>query len=115
MTPFKHPCNESILAFNNAIVNKDPESKKEFHCVLLYDSELEIGKTPLRPYVYVRRGKPYYFKSYHEALSYYCNIPNPASKMLSANSENELQELIDDYDRKMMDSAWVKENLIPYM
>ena len=114
-TANNYPCNDNVLALASALLKDKPERQKKFHCVVFYDTEWEVGIPPERRDVYVRRGKPRCFTSYDDALECYSNIPNPASQIFSADTEEELNELIQERDKCMHDSEWVKEFLLPYI
>lgn len=108
-----YPCNENVLALANYLLKDEPDHSKKYHAVVLYDTEWEVGIPPERKDVYVRRGEPRKFTSYEAAMDCYCNTPNPASQIFSADTMEELDELIKESDKCMNDSEWVKEFLLP--
>ena len=105
----EYPCPKSVLTFAQTVATVDEEKDKTIHCVLLYERDRH------RHSVFSRTSKPSFFRDYFDAMSFYCNTPCPASQILHADSDEEMQELIRKMDKDMSDEKWVKEELEPYL
>lgn len=49
------------------------------------------------------------------ALNAYSNIPNPASQLIEAYSQEELEEKIKQMRENFKDQNWLDKNLYPYL
>lgn len=89
------------------------ENKKKYFAVLFFNTELEIGKSN-NPNKWVCTGIKK-FTDGAQALYVYANTPNPASQLIDAYSQEELnnkiQEMFDNYNNQ----KWLNEHLYPYL
>lgn len=86
----------------------------KYYAVLLFEKAGNLGEDEIPPHVYLCTNKRY-FNNGVDALSYYANTPCPASQLLDANTEEELNDKITEMIINYQDENWLNENLYPYM
>lgn len=103
---------EEIKNISNSIIPEEYKTKKIF-AVMLFNTEFELGisNTPNK-WVNV---KNYKFNDGQSALDFYTNTPNPASQLIDATSEEELESKMNDMLQNYNDQKWLEENLYPYL
>ena len=88
-------------------------SKKKFYAVMLFCTAMEMGISNIpNKWINVRTIK---FDNGTAALEAYANIPNPASQLIDAESEEELNKEIEIMKNNYQNEKWLEENLYPYL
>ena len=86
---------------------------KKHHAVMFFHTENELGiSADDSKWVNTNTS---YFDNGFQALECYANTPCPASQLLSENTEEELQQAVEQMKKNYQDQQWLKENLIPYL
>ena len=94
--------------------NETPSERpvKDF-AVMLFENEFNLGiSNNPNKWVHLRTLK---FKDGFLALEAYANIPNPASQLIRACSEEELEQEIQQMKDNYQNQSWLEENLYPYL
>lgn len=94
-------------------LNKKTPNKK-LHALMLFDTErnLRISEDPTK-WVHMKTLK--FGNRGDLALYSYANIPNPASQLIDALSEEELEEKELQMIENFKDQNWLNENIYPYI
>lgn len=80
---------------------------------MLFETEMNLGISN-NPNKWVNL-KNLYFNDSLSALEAYANIPNPASQLVEANDDYELQCKMGEMMINYRDDSWLNENLYPYI
>lgn len=93
---------------------KDKLPNKKLHALMLFDHERNLGisQDPTK-WVHLKTLK--FGNRGDLALYAYANIPNPASQLIEALSEEELKEKELQMIENFKDQNWLNENLYPYI
>ena len=83
------------------------------YLLMLFETEIELGVSN-QPNRWECTGVKY-FTNGMAALDAYANIPNPASQLIDAQTEEGLIQGALETVRGMKDKAWLDENLYPYL
>jgi hypothetical protein len=83
------------------------------YAVMLFETEMNLGISNI-PNKWVNL-KNLYFNDSLSALEAYANIPNPASQLVEANDDYELQCKMGEMMINYRDDSWLNENLYPYI
>lgn len=104
--------NEFIEACYNRLKENTP--KEKVHSLMLFDTERNLGisKDPTK-WVHMKTLK--FGNRGDLALYSYANIPNPASQLIDALSEEELEEKELQMIENFKDQNWLNENIYPYI
>ena len=86
----------------------------KYFAVLLFYTAGEINDTELPPHVYLCTNIVK-FNNGEKALNYYANTPCPASQLIDAESEEELNIKCKEMCINMQNEDWLNENLFPYL
>lgn len=86
----------------------------KYFAVLLFYTAGEIGNTELPPHVYMCTNIVK-FDNGEKALNFYANTPCPASQLIDAESEEELNIKCKEMCFNMQDEDWLNKNLFPYL
>jgi hypothetical protein len=83
------------------------------YAVMFFETELTLGMstTPGKWH----NTKTVYTDNGYEALNIYANTPCPASQLLKANTEEELEMQINEMKNNFKDEDWLNENLYPFL
>lgn len=87
---------------------------KKVHAVLLFDTELNLGISN-NPTKWVHMKTLNFGDRGDLALNAYANIPNPASQIISAATEEELNQLEQEMIQNYQNQEWLNVNLYPYL
>ena len=103
---------EFIEACYNRLNKKTPN--KKYHALMLFDHERHLGisQDPTK-WVHLKTLK--FGNRGDLALYAYANIPNPASQLIDALTEEELEEKEMQMIENFKDQNWLNENLYPYL
>lgn len=93
---------------------KDKSSNKKYHALMLFDHERNLGISE-NPTKWVHLKTLKFGNRGDLALYAYANIPNPASQLIEALSEEELEEKELQMIENFKDQNWLNENLYPYL
>ena len=88
--------------------------KAKFFAVMLFYPGYEIGLPFPENNTWINT-RTFKYTNYQEALNAYANIPCPASQLIEANTEEELQAQMEQMLRNYHDPKWLEENLYPYL
>lgn len=103
---------ENTKNLAESIIPNDYKTKKIF-AVMLFNTEIELGISNT-PNKWVNT-KNYKFNDGTSALDFYANTPNPASQLIDATSEEELESKMNDMIHNFQNENWLEENLYPYL
>lgn len=84
------------------------------HAVILFETEQNLGISD-NPTKWVHMRTLKFGDDGGLALHAYANIPNPASQMISAETEEELTKMEQDMIENFKSQEWLNENLYPYL
>lgn len=82
--------------------------------VIFYHSHEELGIKDKSPFRFNARSE-YRTLDSRNAFNIYANTQCPASELIQAHSQEELEGLIAQSKKNHLDPDWTKENLIPYL
>jgi len=103
---------EFIEACYKRLNNNSPQ--KKFHSLMLFDTERHLGISE-NPTKWVHLKTLKFGNRGDLALYAYANIPNPASQLINAWSEKELEEKELQMIENFKDQNWLNKNLYPYL
>jgi hypothetical protein len=83
------------------------------YALMLFYTGRELGITD-KPGVWYNT-HTYYYDNGTEALNAYANTPCPASQLIQASDQFELECLMGDMLLNFQDEEWLNENLYPYL
>lgn len=83
------------------------------YAVMCFSTEMELGLSNT-PEKWVNTHN-YKFDNATEALYYYAEIPNPASQLIDADSEDELNNKMEEMKVNFTSKDWLNEHLYPYL
>ena len=87
--------------------------ENKFYAVMFFNTEIELGMSNT-PNKWVNTGI-YLTENGSEALMVYAETPNPASQLLEAKTEKELEEKIDQMKENFKSEQWLNEELYPFL
>lgn len=91
-------------------------SNNKMFAVMLFNTEFELGiSNNPNKWVNVKNYKFYGNDAGIKALNFYANIPNPASQLIEAYSEQELIDKMNSMLKNFNDNQWLNNNLYPYL
>lgn len=96
-----------------AIVSEEFKKAKFFAVMLFYQGH-EIGLPFPEDNTWINT-RTLKYTNYQEALNAYSDIPCPASQLIEANTEEELQAQIEQMAKNFQNQNWLEENLYPYI
>lgn len=99
---------------SKAIAHMYSEEPNKHFAVLLFYTAGEIGDTELPPHVYMCTNIVK-FNDGEKALNYYASTPCPASQLIDAETEEELDIKCKEICANMQNEEWLNENLYPYL
>lgn len=82
--------------------------------VIFYRSYEELGLEDGTPFKFVAQSE-YRTLNSGNAFNIYANTRCPASELIQAHSQEELESLIAQSKKNHLDPAWTEENIIPYL
>ena len=89
-------------------------SNKKYHALMLFDHERNLGISQ-DPTKWVHMKTLKFGNRGDLALYAYANIPNPASQLIDALSEKELEEKEMQMIENFKDQNWLDKNIYPYI
>lgn len=108
--------NDKIKAFVEAVYKRLSNAKttKKYYALMLFETEKTLGISE-NPNKWINTKTMDFKNDGEKALFMYCNIPNPASQLLDAESEEELEQQKLQMLQNFNDQNWLNENLYPYI
>lgn len=109
---------ENILSENfkeNYLPDMTTNNSKKYYAVLLFETALNLGLPDAKPGQWVHLKTLPFGTNGSDALNYYVNTPNPASQLISAESEELLQKEINKMINNYKNEKWLDKNLYPYL
>ena len=90
----------------------NPQAKK-YYAVMLFDTEINLGISSIpNKWKNIRN---IIFDNGTNALTYYSEIPNPASQLIDAQDIDELNVEMNIMYQNFSDENWLNNNLYPYL
>lgn len=108
--------NNKIKDFVEAVYKRLSNTKttKKYYALMLFDTEKTLGISE-NPFKWINTKTIDFKNDGEKALFMYCNIPNPASQLLDAESEEELEQQKIQMIQNFNDQNWLNEYLYPYL
>ena len=107
--------NNKINEFLEAAYKRLSNAKiKKYYALMLFDTEKTLGISQ-NPNKWINTKTIDFKNDGEKALFMYCNIPNPASQLLDAESEEELEQQKLQMKENFKNQDWLNKNIYPYI
>lgn len=91
--------------------------KYKFYCVYLAYHQREItgGFDPNKPAYPREFGRVRIYNNKRDQLEAYANTMCPASQCFEANSQEEINKIVEDFKNNFENNEWLEKNIYPYI
>lgn len=105
---------EFVEVVYKRLSNTNTKTTKKYYALMLFETEKTLGISQ-NPNKWINIKTIDFKDDGEKALFMFCNIPNPASQLLDAESEEELEQQKIQMLQNFNDQNWLNENLYPYI